>query len=386
MKRCVLYSFFFLSCSLSLAGARAQGGLEGEYIIKASKVWTMVGAPLAPGFIHIRGGKIIAVGKTLPATNATIPVLEYLDGEVIPGLVELHSHIALRGNPRRSGESNERSQSFSPELNVLDGFDPYDAALHHAVSGGVTTLLVTTGSFAIVSGQSALLKLKPPPLSQMLLRTPSGVKATSWQKQTYSELDKWLSTAQKAMENKDEVQDPKTATGIRLLRREIPLIVHGAYPTGEIEPALAIADKYHLRMIIYHCESCDENYEEIAARKIPVVVGPRITYWNRDRMTNLPSFLARHGILVALGADASNAQERYLLDEAGLAVHYGMGVEDALKAITINPATMIGIADRVGSLEVGKDADMVILSGPVFAAKTRVVRVIIEGVTQYEAH
>ena len=216
----------------------------------------------------------------------------------------------------------------------------------------------------------------------MLIRAPAGVKATSWQPDTYEQLDGWLSKAS-AAPAAAEAADESTRIAHRLLDRTLPLVVHGAYPQGEIEPVLAIVDKYHLRLIIYHCESCDENIEELVARRVPVVVGPRVIYWNRGRVTNIASMLRSHGLTVALGTDASDGEGKYLLDEAGLAMHYGLSLEDALAAVTISPAKMMGIDDRVGSLAPGRDADLVVLSGPVFASTTHVERVLIEGHTWY---
>jgi len=369
-------------CALTLLGvavlARLLGGAElaapSEYLVCGSRVWTMAAAPLEGGCVHVRDGRVASVAPRAPA-GSTLPVLDYPGSDILPGLVDGHTHLALKGDPRRAGEHNERFGKVLPELRIIDGFDPYDASIVHARSGGVTTAVVVPGSIPIVSGQAALVKLKPPPLSNMLLKSLAGVKASSWQKETYDELDKWLST-------------PADDEGSRLAREvlagKVPLIVHGAYPSGEIEPVLALSDKHGVRLILYHCESCDENFEELLVRRIPIVLGPRLLYWNRDRSTNLASFLVRHGLEVAISSDASEGQSKYLLEQAGLAVHYGMEVEEALRAITITPARIFGVDDRVGSIEPGKDADLVVLSGPVFAARTKVLLVLIEGVTLYE--
>jgi imidazolonepropionase-like amidohydrolase len=368
------------------AGARTRISIvkTAEYFVCAKKVWTMAGDPLMPGCLHVRAGRIVSVDSKHPITRSRVPVFDYPNSEITPGLIDIHSHMALRGGPQSSGDMNEGSRKFAPDLHIIDSFDPYDPAIPHAVSGGVTTVLITPGSLDIVSGQSIIIKLKHPPIENMLMVSPSGVKATSWWPQTYTVLDQWLGGAEHAMQSGKPVTDPTLSAGVAILKREIPLFVHGAYPTGEIEPVLALADKYHFRIVIYHCESCDQNFEEIVARKLPVVVGPRIIYWYKGRDTNLAEFLSRKGLRIALTCDASNAEQKYLLDQAGLAVHYGMPVPDALRAITINPAVIVGLDKRIGSLEPGKDADFVVYSGAVFESETRVLRVFIDGKMEFE--
>lgn len=386
MKR--LVGTAMVSLAVASVGVASQNAIPSasehpaqEYAICAGRLWPVGRPSFGPGCLHIRAGRIVSVGPrdTLPEG---VPVIDRPTGTLIPGLVDIHSHLGLRGDARQSGELNERSERFSPQLRALDGFDPFDPALAHARSGGVTTLLISSGSIAIVSGQSALIKLKDAPLDQMLVRAPAGVKATSWHPDTFEQLDKWLEGARTSNASQDE---PETRIANRLLQREIPLIVHGAYPSGEIEPILDVVDKYRLRLIVYHCETCDQNYEEFLSRGIPIVLGPRILYWHRGRSTNLASFLARKGASIAISTDASDAQQKYLMEQAGLALHYGLSMDDALRSITLSPAEMIGIDHRVGSLEPGKDADVVLLSGPLFGATTRVTRVIIDGASVYES-
>jgi imidazolonepropionase-like amidohydrolase len=363
--------------------AYAQSGKDVT-LLCAGRVWTMAGDPIPNGCVQIENGRIARVGPRSDFDTSLSGVVDRPQGEIIPGIIDLHSHFALRGDPRGGGEANERSRPFAPDLNILDGFDPYDPAVAHARSGGVTTALVTPGSIGVVSGRSALVKTTAPPLSQMVMRTPAGVKGTSWRPETYEVFDKWLGEARAAEAHPSSDTSITIKVGEQLLRREIPLVIHGAYPGGEIEPVLAIADKYALRVIIYHCESCDENYEELVARHIPIVVGPRIMYWNRGHETNLASFLMSRGLLVALGSDASNGESKYLLDDAGLALHYGLTEKQALEAVTINPARIIRADDRIGSLAPGKDADVVVLSGPVFKARTQVDLVVIAGRVWYQ--
>jgi imidazolonepropionase-like amidohydrolase len=366
---------------LLLAAAAMAQPQPTEFFVCGRRVWTMAGPPVSPGCVHVRRGKIVAVVARAPGGST---IYNYSDADLTPGLVDIHSHITLRGDPRRSGEQNERTDDFLPELNILDALDPWDPSIRHAVSGGVTTVIITPGSIPIVSGQNALLKLKAPPLENMVLRAPAGVKATSWKTETYEKMDRWLTEGQQAIAAGTPVTTSRIQVAIALLRREIPLIVHGGYPSGEIEPMLAIVDKFHLRLIVYHCETCDENFEEIVARDIPVVVGPRMLYWHSGRDTNVALALLRRGVKIAITCDAGSGEQKYLRDQAGLAVHYGMSVDDALRAITLTPAEIIGIADRIGSLEAGKDADLVVFSGPVFSASSRVLRVFIDGSTEYE--
>ncbi|MEO9226575.1 MAG: amidohydrolase family protein [Gemmatimonadaceae bacterium] len=353
-------------------------------LLCAARVWTMAGDPISNGCVQIADGRVARVGQRSDFDTSLPGVVDRPNGEIIPGIIDVHSHFTLRGDPRGAGEANERSRSFAPDLDILDAFDPYDPSVAHARSGGVTTALVTPGSIGVVSGRSALVKTTAPPLSQMVMRTPAGVKGTSWRPETYDVFDHWLGEARAAQARPSSDTAIAIKVGEQLLRREIPLVIHGGYPGGEIEPVLAIADKYALRLIIYHCESCDENYEELVARKIPIVVGPRIMYWNRGRETNLASFLMSKGLLVALASDASSGESRYLMDDAGLALHYGLTEKQALEAITINAARIFHADDRIGSLTPGKDADVVVLSGPVFRARTHVDLVMIGGRVWYE--
>ncbi len=316
---------------------------------------------------------------------------------------------------------------ITPHLRALDAVHPEDPAFKELVAAGVTTVLTGPGSANVIGGQWVCLKTVPKPaVEQMVLLEPAGMKMALGEnpKRVYQErkktpttrmanaallraalveaqnyLDKWrryesdLAEYRAKVEAGDqEAEAPKVperdlkleALG-KVLRREMKARVH-AHRADDMLTAIRIAEEFDLDLTLEHATEGYKIADLLAARGIPVTAGPilfsRLKYELRGMTPRNPGLMARAGVDVAIQTDEMSAVQ-YLTINAALAVREGMPEEDALKAITINAARIIGVDDRVGSLEAGKDADIVVFSGHPFDYRTVVDLVLVDGQVAY---
>ena len=399
-------SFVFFSSLLA-----AQDTL----IIRAHKIHTVSRGVIENGAIVIKNGKILSLG-----TNLSVPegAPEIRATVVIPGLVDIHSHVGVYSVPviEENYDGNEATNPVTPQVRALDSFNFDDPAIRAAREGGVTTVVSRPGSLNVIGGTSVAVKMKAASPADMILKeecdlkmaiegNPSGYYAEK--KQMPSTLMAVYSVARKAFIEAQEYQkswekyeqDRKSArsvtppkrdlgkeTLVRALKREIPVHIH-VYTASEIMSAIRLADEFKLRLSLGHCDKSYLIVDELAKRKdIYFNVGPAVfdTYYqNAMEFANVPAILANAGLKVSLQTDAGPEQQN-LREFASLCVRYGMTQEDALKSITIYAAEAVDLDSRIGSLEPGKDADLVLLDGEPFEFLTSVEKVIIDGRVEYE--
>ena len=376
--------------------------------VVGGKVITMTGRTYDPGIVLFQDGIILAVGDQLEIPDGA--EVFRADGKVVmPGLIDAHCHVGITEEiyQEEGDDLNEFSDPITPHLRAIDAINPEDLAFADAIRGGVTTVGTGPGSGNVIGGESLVMKTWGSSVDAMVLRQPAGLKVALGEnpKRCYGQKQKApmtrMATAGLLRQNLvaaqnygqklvclakkvDEVpeRDLKMEAVLRALQRQIPVKVH-AHRADDILTALRIGDEFNLRITIEHGTEAHKLVEELLKRGIPVVAGPslinRAKVELKDKTFKTPGILAKAGIKVALMTDHPVIPIEYLSLCAALAVKEGMAEDDALLAITRNPAEILGVDDRVGSLDPGKDADILVLSSSILDIRTRVEMVFING-------
>lgn len=380
-----------------------------KLFIKNGQIKTMAGREFM-GSILIEGTKITALGETL---GAEIPsdaeVIDAAGCLVLPGFIDAHCHVGIGEEIYRwEGEDfNEMTDPVTPDMRAIDGINPEDEGFRDARLGGVTAVFTVPGSANVIGGTGLVMKTAGKIVDKMVVRNPAGMKVAFGEnpKMVYGEQKKMpmtrMGTAallrqalvdaqvyrKKLEEGKtDPEKIPERDLGLEALvlviNREIPLRAH-AHRADDIMTAIRIAREFDVDLIIEHCTEGHKIAEELAELGYPAVIGPLLTNRSKvelkDKSFETPGILAKAGVKVAIITDHSVTPIEQLPLCAALACKAGMDKEDALRAITINSAEILGVADRIGSLEAGKDADIVIWSEDPFILTARPLYVIIDG-------
>ena len=357
--------------------------------------------------ILLADGKIAAIGSglTAPADAAVFDA----DGlEVYPGFVDAHTHIGLDGYGigYEGCDYNEMNDIWTPQLRAIDGINPRDPSLGDARRAGVTCVCTGPGSANVLGGTFLAMKTVGDRVDNMVVRDPVAMKCAFGENPKRCYRDKCDSTrmstaaflrgalmqardygARKQAANGDVTKMPaynqKLEALLPVLAREIPLKAH-AHQANDIFTALRIAREFNLRLTLEHVTEGHLIVDELAKEKdVPMAVGPSLTFASKYELQNkswaTPGVLAKAGCHVSIITDNSVIPQQYLPLCAGMAIKAGMEPFDALKAITLNPAEHTGVADRVGSLELGQDADGVITAGSPFEVMTPVKAVFVDG-------
>jgi len=364
---------------------------------------TMTGENYCPGTLLINKGKIVAVGLKVELEPET-EVIDATGKIIMPGLVDAHCHLGIAEEIYRveGDDTNEHTDPVTPHLRALDAINPQDQGFHDAILGGVTTVGVGPGSANVIGGEHVVMKTWGRVIDRMLLRQPAGMKVAFGEnpKRIYGEQKKMpatrMGTAALLRENLVKAQnyrakllaqglverDLKMEALVKVLNREMPLRAH-AHRADDILTAIRIAEEFGVDLIIEHCTEGHLIVEELVIRRLPCVIGPtlisRAKVELKERTFKTPGVLASAGIPVALMTDHPVIPIQYLALCGALAVKEGMDEESAMRAITVDAAKILGVADRIGSLEPGKDADFIILSGPLFDVRSRVEAVYVNG-------
>ena len=352
--------------------------------------------------ILVEDGRIKAIGEHLE-TEEGVQIVEAEGLHVYPGFVEAHGHIGLDGYGigYEGMDYNELNDIVSPQLRGIDGVKPMDAAFPKAAAAGVTCVCVGPGSANVLGGTFIAVKTCGICVDDMIVKDPVAMKCAfgenpkrcykekgnSARMTTAAKLREMLFRAKEYLEEKEEGAkrpkfDMKLEALAPVLRGEIPLKAH-AHRADDICTAIRIAKEFGVKMTLEHCTEGHLIPEVVARSGFPAAVGPTLTNASKIELVNktfeTPGILAKAGLQVSIITDHSVIPEQYLSLCAGLAVKAGMDPFAALQAITINPAKHLGVADRVGSLEVGKDADLVLTDGDPMVSDTTVKAVFING-------
>ncbi len=357
------------------------------------------------GDILIKDGKLVSVGAQCDGENE---IIDATGLHAYPGFVDAHSHIGLDGYGGPTGNTfdyNEMNDICSPQLRGLDSYYAQDAAIPMALEGGVTTVAAGPGSANVLGGTFLAVKLYGNTADEAMIKPEVAMKCAFGENPKRCYRDKRdsarMTTAAILRETLFEARDymlRKEAAGdditkmpkfdmkmealIPVMKREMPLKAH-AHRSDDIMTAIRIAKEFDLKITIEHCTEGHLIVEELKEAGVPVAVGPTLSNASKLELLNkswtTPGILAAAGIPVSIITDAPVIPQEYLPLCAGLAVKAGMDPFKALQAITINPAKHIGIEDRVGSLEAGKDGDVVLTDGNPMVSDTVVKYVIVDG-------
>lgn len=365
------------------------------------------------GIIIVNDGKIVSVGVGTVPDGADI--FDAKGRYVLPGMIDAHTHLGVCEEVYRleGDDTNEMTDPVTPHARALDAVNPEDEGLRDAVIGGITTVFAAPGSGNVIGGTGLVMKTFGRVVDKMVLREPAGLKIAFGEnpKRVYGDdkkmpmtrmgtaalLRETLVKAQnyrdcliKGEEDPDEKpeRDLKLEPMLRVLNKEMPLRAH-AHRADDIMTAVRIAREFGADLVIEHCTEGHKVVDELVEAGIRAVVGPSLSNRAKVELKDItfktPGILARAGIKVALMTDHPVIPIQYLPVCGGLAVREGMSTEDALRAITINPAEILGVEDRVGSLEPGKDADIVVWSGHPLEVMSKPEWVMIDGKVVYQA-
>ncbi len=342
--------------------------------------------------ILIEDGKFAAIGTGLDADGAE--VIDAAGKHIYPGFVDAHSHLGMMdsGIGFEGSDVNEMTDILTPQLRGMDGFYPMDPDVHEAAMAGVTTVCTGPGSANVVGGTFMAVKTVGKRVDKMIINPRVAMKCAFGEnpKRCYRTVNNSsrMATASKLREiilQTIEYDQKKKAAGdditkmpkydmkleamLPVIHKEIPLKAH-AHRADDIFTAIRIAKEFDLKLTLEHVTEGHLIVDELMEENLPMAVGPSLTQATKFELRNktfaTPGILAKAGGQVSIITDAPVIPQQYLPLCAELAIKSGMDEFDALKAITINPAKHIGVEDRVGSIEVGKDADLVILPGSCF--------------------
>lgn len=402
----------WLTTTLALASAAALGQSEGtahhDVVIKNAIVMTVTHGNITNGSIYIKDGKIAAVGETVNAP-ATATVIDAGGKYLTPGIVDSHSHIAL------DDDVNEATSPITPHMMMKDAFDYQDKAIYRALAGGVTTSLLLHGSANMIGGQAVVIKHKYGATRDEMLfpNAPRSIKFASGEnpKRVYGSRDQLPSTrmgnfavqrqalveAQDYMREWDSYNDkvkrgdkdaspPKRDLKLEaladVLRGKIMVQIH-IYRSDEMLTEIAMAKEFGYKIrAFHHALEAYKVADQLAENNIAIATFADWWGYKQEAWDAIPwnaTMSMRKGVRVAIKSDSEDYTRR-LNQEAAKAIRYGGATEEeALKMITLNPAWIVGVDDRVGSIDVGKDADLVIWSGYPLSSYGVPEKVLIDG-------
>ncbi|GAA3424259.1 amidohydrolase [Streptosporangium sandarakinum] len=377
--------------------------IAGGYVVPVD------GEPIDGGTVLIQDGKITAVG---PAAEVAVPegvtTVDAGGSWVLPGFVEAHAHLGVHEEAEgwAGQDTNEMTDPVGARMRALDAINPADLGFADALSGGVTTAVVKPGSGNPIGGQTVAVKCWGRTVDEMLVRQPVSVKSALGEnpKRVYGDQKKLPSTRQgvaavirdaftraqdyrarrehAAAEDKPFDRDGTLEVLVRVLDGELPWCQH-THRADDIATALRLADEFGYRVILNHGTEGHLLADLIAEREVPVIIGPLFTSRSkvelRQRSLRNPGILARAGVELAITTDHPVVPIHFLVHQATLAVKEGLDREAALRSITVNPARIMGLDDRVGSLRPGLDGDVVIWSGDPLDVMSRALRVFVQG-------
>jgi imidazolonepropionase-like amidohydrolase len=376
-----------------------------------ARIYTVSGPVIQRGTVVVREGKIVSVGNDAPPAGAT--VVDCTGKTIIPGIVDTHSHAG-------EGAGGDGSSPIQPEARIIDAINPRSHSFRRVVAGGITTVNVMPGSGHLMSGQTAYLKIRrdPKTVDDLLIRDADGwifgglkmangtnpigsapfpgtraksmalVRAKWLVAQEYRK--KW-DEYQAKRDKGEEAKEPDRDLGLDAMVEALKgrrIVQHHTHRADDIVSVLRMAREFNLKVVLQHVTEGWVVAEEIAKAKVPCSIIVIDAPGGKQEALGLTfangAELARKGVPVAIHTDDSITDSRLLLRSAALAVRGGLSRELALRSLTLEGAKCLGLEKRVGSLETGKDGDLVILSGDPFSTYTKVLETWVEGVKVFD--
>ncbi len=387
------------------------------YIV-GGKILTMAGREYDDGVIHVVDGKIKEIGakgEISVSPGNQEQVIEVQGGIIMPGIIEAHCHMGITEEKKAAegDDCNETVDPITPQLRAIDAINSMDAAFDDAVRAGITAAMIGPGSSNVVGGQFALLKTRGRRVDDLIVKAPAAMKVAFGEnpkvnysgqgkspstrmaiaamlRQELTEAVTYAAQKEKARQDGQEfTEDFTKECWLPVLRKEIPLKAH-VHRVDDIFTAIRIAEEFGLNMTLDHCSEGHLIAKELAKAGYPAIVGPDLASRSKIEVQNMAfktaGVLNRAGVMTAITTDHPVSLIQSLPLCAGLAVKSGLPMEEGYKAITIYPATICGVEKRMGSLEVGKDADIAIFDGNPMEIFTNTLYTIIDGQVVYSVN
>ncbi|HZJ83349.1 MAG TPA: amidohydrolase [Clostridia bacterium] len=383
-------------------------------VIKGAKIYPVVGQVLENGMIKIdENGKIKEIGENISIDNSD-QLIDFTGKVIIPGLIDCHSHVGMWGDGEgRSGnDGNESVRPITGEVRAIDSVNPRQISFEGAREGGITTVQIVPGSGNPIGGLAFACKTYGKIIDEMVVKNPTGLKGATGEnpkrahgqtqghspatrmavasmiRKYFDEVKEYGIKKNKAQEEgKTFESDLNLESGIMVVNKEIPFRIH-AHRHDDIVTVVRICEELDIDYSIEHCTDGHLIAEYLGKKNVTAMVGPGLSAASKVETANIsdenPAILAENGVKVCLMTDHPFLNCRYFLQYGAISHKHGLPFEETLKAMTINPAEALGIEDRVGSLEVDKDADFVVLNGEPFSYKGSVEKTFIEGKLVWE--
>lgn len=383
-------------------------------LIKNAKIFTMAGDIIENGCILVEESKIKEVGVDLVAP-LDAQVIDAMGKNVFPGFIDAHCHIGMweEGIGFEGADGNEMTDPITPHLRAIDAINPRDEAFANAIKGGVTTAATGPGSANVIGGVFSVIKLHGERVDDMVVVENLAMKCAFGEnpKRVYNDKKMMpstrMGTAAKLREtlaktvdykerklaaagepSKMPLYDMKLEAMLPVINKDIPLKAH-AHRADDIFTSIRIAKEFDVLLTLEHCTEGHLIADQLAKEGYPAVIGP--SFGNKSKFElnqktfDTPGIMVKAGVKIAIMTDSPVIPLEYLPMAAALAHKAGLDEMEALKCITINPAEILGIADRLGSIEVGKDADLVIWNGHPFDLQSKVAYTLVDGKVVYQA-
>lgn len=364
------------------------------------------------GYIVIQNKKIAKAAQMSEYNPDDYKNYEIINADgrlVTPGLIDAHSHIGMweDGLNFEGDDGNEDTDPCTPQLRAIDAINPMDRSFSEALAAGITTVITGPGSANPIGGQLAAIKTYGKRIDDMIVKSPAAIKIAFGEnpKSTYNDKSQtpitrmatasiirenlqkardYLNDLEEYNKNPDEEEKPeydiKSESLIPVLKGDIPLHAH-AHRADDIFTAIRIAKEFGAKLVLVHCTEGHMIADELKSDGYPILLGPILTDRSKPELRNqsetTPGALSKLGLCTAIITDHPETPEKYLTLCAAMAVKHGMNRYEAMRAITINPAKICGIDTQVGSIEAGKDADIVIWNGDPLDIMTSPYRVIV---------
>jgi imidazolonepropionase-like amidohydrolase len=386
-----LWAGALIGASLPLHSLHAQTS-ETSFVLQGARIHTAVGPPIEGGAILVEDGRIAAVGPEIRVPSG-VRVIDVTGKTIIPGLIDEHSHLGTY----EFGDVNESTEPIGPEHRALDALHMEVRDWYEAAKAGVTTIVTGPGSGERMGGQSITIKTFGENLDDRILKESRELKmavnarslshiptirSTFLQAREY--MEKWDAWEAGDKQGPPPRRDLRLEAIVPVLKGEEMVRCHIHY-ANDIISFLKLKDEFGFDLTFIHSSEAYKVADEIARRGVPVITLPLATRIGvSEDLLYGNTRLYEAGVRVSLHTDHPVVHEKLLRLNAAMVIKYGMPEDYALKAVTINPATSSRIQDRVGSIEIGKDADLVVLDGVWYEPSTRVDMVFVDGVKAYD--
>lgn len=377
-------------------------------LIKQANLHTMAGPVLEKQDIFIQNGKIAAIGQNLRAEEDDV-VINARGLHAYPGFIDAHCHAGLaeEGMGAEGDDLNENANPITPALQALDGINPLDPVFSEALAAGVTACVVCPGSANVIAGQCCALKTAGSSVEEMLIKNPVALKAALGENpkrehggQKHSPQTRMATAAlfreafakarhyaDKRSKNSGESADPGMEALLAVLRGELILKIH-AHRADDMQTALRLVKELQIpRFSLEHATEAHLMAKQLRAEGVPVILGPVLVARPKIEMKNLSygaaALLEQEGVPFALCTDYPVLPLQFLALQAGLLTRFGCSGEAALRAITVNAARFAGLEERLGTLEPGKDADILLFDADPLAIAARPLYTLVNGEIVY---